>query len=438
MTSSPFRGAIFTRAGELRTGAGDRLSTPPVPEQDASVAISRPLTVRSENGRTDMTKTVLDSDNLAMKIETIAVHAGHQPDVATGAVTPPIHLSTTFEREPDLGFRGGHLYTRYSNPNRLALETCLASLEGGGAAAAFASGSAATSAVFQSLEPDAHILLPRDAYYGSIKIARDIFGRWRLRHTLVDMADLAAVERAITPATRLIWIETPSNPLVRVVDIAALTRLARHTGAWSVVDNTWATPVLQRPLQLGADLVMHSTTKYLGGHSDVLGGALVAASEDHPLFALARGVQQMAGAVPSPFESWLLMRGIRTLPWRVRGMTANAERIAAFLEGHRRVEAVHYPGLRSHHAFEIASRQMSAPGAMLSFQVRGGRDAAIAMSNRLRLFTRATSLGGTESLIEHRHSIEGTDTLAPDNLLRVSVGLEHHEDLIEDLDRALG
>ena len=373
-----------------------------------------------------------------MRIETIAVHAGHQPDAATAAVTPPIHLSTTFEREPDLGFRGGHLYTRYSNPNRLSLEACLAGLEGGGAAAAFASGSAATSAVFQSLEPDAHVLLPRDAYYGSIKIARDIFGRWRLRHTLVDMADLSAVERAITPATRLVWIETPSNPLVRVVDIAALARLAKQAGAWSVVDNTWATPVLQRPLHLGADLVMHSTTKYLGGHSDVLGGALVAASEDHPLFTLVRGVQQMAGAVPSPFECWLLMRGIRTLPWRVRAMTENARRVATFLDGDRRVEAVHYPGLRSHHAFDIASRQMSAPGAMLSFQVRGGRDAAIAMSNRLQLFTRATSLGGTESLIEHRHSIEGPDTLAPENLLRVSVGLEHHDDLIEDLDRALG
>jgi cystathionine gamma-synthase len=373
-----------------------------------------------------------------MRIETIAVHAGHHPDPATGAVTPPIHLSTTFEREPDLSFRAGHLYTRYSNPTRVSLETCLAQLEGGGAAAAFASGSAATSAILQTLEPDAHVLLPRDAYYGSIKLARDVFGRWRLQCSLVDMADLSAVERAITPRTKVVWIETPSNPLVRVVDIAAICAVAKKAGAWTVVDNTWATPVLQQPLALGADVVMHSMTKYLGGHSDVLAGALVARSEDAPLFAAVRGVQQMGGAVPSPFECWLVLRGVRTLPWRVRGMTANAVRLAEFLSQHGRVETVHYPGLRSHHGYDVARKQMSAPGAMLSFQVKGGRDAAIAMSNRLRLVTRATSLGGTETLIEHRQSVEGPDTLAPDNLLRMSVGLEHVDDLIEDLDQALG
>jgi cystathionine gamma-synthase len=372
-----------------------------------------------------------------MRFETLAVHAGHVPDVTTGAVTPPIHLSTTFEREQDLSLRGGLLYTRYANPNRLALESCLAQLEGGGAAACFSSGSAATMAVFQSLEPEAHVLLPEDAYYGSIKLARDIFGPWRLRYTLVDMSDPSNVERAITTATRVVWVETPSNPLVRVVDIAAIARLARQAGAWSVVDNTWATPVLQRPLELGADIVMHSTTKYLGGHSDVLGGALVARSEDHQLFARARAVQQAGGAVPSPFECWLTSRGIRTLPWRVRGMTGNAGRIAEFLEQHPRVDVAHYPGLASHHAHALAARQMSAPGAMLSFQVRGGRDAAIAVTNRLRLVTRATSLGGTESLIEHRQTVEGPDTRTPDNLLRMSVGLEHVDDLLEDLDQAL-
>ena len=372
-----------------------------------------------------------------MRIETIAVHAGHTTDVPTGAVTPPIHLSTTFEREPDLNFRGGHLYARYSNPNRQALESCLAQLEGGGATACFASGSAATTAVLQALEPDAHILLPEDAYYGTVKIARDIFGPWRLKYTPVDMTNPANVERAINKSTRLVWIETPSNPLVRVVDIAAIAKLARQAGAWSVVDNTWATPVLQRPLALGADLVMHSTTKYLGGHSDVLGGALVAPSEDHALFTKVRGIQQMGGAVPSPFECWLAMRGIRTLPWRVRGMTENAKRVAEFLAFHRKVEAVHYPGLTSHPGNAVARQQMSAPGAMLSFQVRGGRDASIDMSNRLKVFTRATSLGGTESLIEHRHSVEGPDTRSPENLLRVSVGLEHADDLIEDLDQAL-
>lgn len=372
-----------------------------------------------------------------MRLETIAVHAGHAPDPTTGAVTPPIHLSTTFERDPDLSYRGGHLYARYSNPNRLGLEACLAQLEGGSAAACFASGSAATSAVLQSLEPDAHIVLPEDAYYGTIKLARDVFGPWRLTFSAVDMTDVANVERAITGRTRVVWVESPSNPLVRVVDIAAVARVAKQAGAWVVVDNTWATPVLQRPLSLGADLVMHSTTKYLGGHSDVLGGALVAREETHPLFAKARAVQQYGGAVPSPFECWLTMRGIRTLPWRVRAQTANAGRVAEFLEAHARVEAVHYPGLAANPAYELARRQMSAPGAMLSFQVRGGREASIAFTNRLQLFTRATSLGGTESLIEHRQSVEGPDTRAPDNLLRVSVGLEHADDLLEDLDQAL-
>ena len=372
-----------------------------------------------------------------MRLETIAVHAGHTPDATTGAVTPPIHLSTTFEREPDLSFRAGHLYTRYSNPNRIALETAIAQLEGGGAAACFASGSAATMSVLQALEPESHLLLPEDAYYGTIKLARDVFGPWKLRYTPVDMSSPANVERAITKQTRIVWMETPSNPLVRVVDIAAIARVARQAGAWSVVDNTWATPVLQRPLALGADIVMHSTTKYLGGHSDVLGGSLVAQREDHPLFARIRMIQQAGGAVPSPFECWLAARGIRTLPWRVRGMTENAKGLASFLAQHPKVEAVHYPGLASHAGHEIAKTQMSGPGAMLSLQVRGGRDASIAMSNRLKIVTRATSLGGTETLIEHRHSIEGPDTRAPENLLRVSVGLEHVDDLIEDFAQAL-
>jgi cystathionine gamma-synthase len=372
-----------------------------------------------------------------MRIETIAVHAGHEPDAATGAVTPAIHLSTTFEREPDLSFRGGTIYSRNANPNRQSLEACLAQLEGGGAAACYSSGSAATTAVFQSLEADAHVLLPRDAYYGSIKIVRDLFGPWKLRYDAIDMTDVKNVERAITKNTKVVWLETPSNPLVRVVDIAAVVKVAKQAGAYVVVDNTWATPVLQRPLELGADLVMHSTTKYLGGHSDVLGGALVGKDETHPLFAKVRAVQATGGAVPSPFECWLTHRGIRTLPWRVRAQTENAKRIADFLASHKKVEAVHYPGLKSHHAYDVAKRQMSAPGAMLSLQVRGNRDAAIGMTNKLKLITRATSLGGTETLIEHRQSVEGPDTLAPENLLRMSVGLEHADDLIEDLDQAL-
>jgi cystathionine gamma-synthase len=313
----------------------------------------------------------------------------------------------------------------------------MAQLEGGGAAACFASGSAATSAILQSLEPDAHIVLPEDAYYGTIKLTRDIFKSWRLTYSVADMSDVANLERAITKATRVVWAETPSNPLVRVVDIAAIARVAKQAGAWVVVDNTWATPVLQHPLQLGADIVMHSTTKYLGGHSDVLGGALVARDESHALFTKARAVQQWGGAVPSPFECWLTLRGIRTLPWRVRAQTRNARRVAAFLDKHKRVEVVHYPGLTSHPGHAIARRQMSGPGAMLALQVRGGRDAAIAFTNRLKVITRATSLGGTESLIEHRHSVEGPDTRSPENLLRMSVGLEHPDDLLEDLDQAL-
>jgi cystathionine gamma-synthase len=372
-----------------------------------------------------------------MRLETIAVHAGHAPDPTTGAVTPPIHLSTTFEREPDLTFRGGHVYIRESNPNRVALEQVLAQLEGGGAAACFASGSAATMSVLQALEPESHVLLPDDTYYGTLKLSRDVFGPWKLRHSPVNMTSLRDVERAITKNTRVVWVETPSNPLVRVADIAAIAALAKQAGAWCVVDNTWATPVLQRPLDLGADLVMHSTTKYLGGHSDVLGGALVARSEDHPLFARIRKIQHAGGAVPSPFDCWLAARGIRTLPWRVRGMTENAKGLATFLAAHKQIEAVHYPGLTSHAGHDIAKRQMSGPGAMLSIQVRGGREAAIGMTNRLKIVTRATSLGGTETLIEHRHSIEGPDTRAPENLLRVSVGLEHVDDLIEDFDQAL-
>jgi cystathionine gamma-synthase len=247
----------------------------------------------------------------------------------------------------------------------------------------------------------------------------------------------AALRRALKKNTKVVWLETPSNPLVRVVDIAAIAKIAKAAGAYVVVDNTWATPVLQRPLELGADLVMHSTTKYLGGHSDVLGGALVAKAETDPLFAKVRAVQATGGAVPSPFECWLTHRGIRTLPWRVRAQTENAKRVADFLAAHKRVEVVHYPGLKSHHAYDVAKKQMSGPGAMLSLQVRGGREAAIGMTNKLKIITRATSLGGTETLIEHRQSVEGPDTLAPENLLRMSIGLEHADDIIEDLDQAL-
>jgi cystathionine gamma-synthase len=372
-----------------------------------------------------------------MRIETLAVHAGHEVDPDTAAVTPAIHLSTTFEREPDGSFRKGFIYARDGNPNRDALEHCLAQLEGGGAAAAFSSGSGATFAALQSLAPGAHVVAPDDAYYGTRRLVRDIMGRWGLDASFVDMTNLDAVERAIRPGrTRLVWVETPSNPLVRVVDICRVAEIAHAAGALCACDNTWATPVITRPLELGADLVMHSTTKYLNGHSDVMGGVLVA-REDDEFFRRVRATQKGVGAIPSPFECWLTLRGVRTLPWRMRAHSANAEHVARFLAGHRNVVAVHYPGLELHPAYAIAQRQMALPGGMLSVEVRGGRDAAMAFIARLRIFTRATSLGGTESLIEHRASVEGAETRAPEGLLRISVGLENADDLVEDLEGAL-
>lgn len=371
-----------------------------------------------------------------MRIETIAVHAGHSPDPVTGAVTPAIQLSTTFERTPDGALRGDYLYTRNDNPNRRALEQCLTALEGGADAACFASGSAATMALCQALDPGARVVAPDDAYYGTIKLMRQLFERWGLELVLVDMTDLAAVRAAADAKTKLLWVETPSNPLVRVTDIAALAEIGRKAGAHVVVDNTWATPVLQRPLALGAQIALHSATKYLGGHSDVLGGALVTGERDG-LWERVRAVQVAGGAVPSPFDCWLTLRGIHTLPWRVRAQSESAARIARWLAGQRGVSAVHYPGLDSHHAHALAARQMTLPGAMLSFEVAGGREAAAAAIAGLTLITRATSLGGTESLIEHRIVVEPPDTKTPPGLLRLSVGLEHPDDLIADLEGAL-
>jgi cystathionine gamma-synthase len=371
-----------------------------------------------------------------MRFETLAVHAGHQPDPATGAVTPPIHLSTTFERAPDGSFPGGYIYSRDANPNRRALERCLAELEAGAAAAAFSSGMAATSAIFQSLSPSDHVLVPDDSYYVTRKLLGEIYSRWGLAHTTVDMTDPAAAAAALRPTTRLIWVETPSNPLMRVTDIAAIVAVARKTGARVVCDNTWASPMLTRPLELGADLVMHSTTKYLGGHSDVLSGAVVARVDDD-LFQRIRTVQIAGGAVASPFDCWLLLRGIRSLPYRMRGHSEHAMAVARFLESHPAVARVHYPGLTSHPAHAVAARQMAGFGGMLSLEVRGGRAEAMGMAARLKLITRATSLGGPETLIEHRASVEGAHTRAPEGLLRMSVGLEHPDDLIADLAQAL-
>jgi cystathionine gamma-synthase len=372
-----------------------------------------------------------------MRIETVAVHAGAQVDPATGAVAPAIYPSTTFERDADGSFPHGHIYSRSSAPNRSALETSLTALEGGAAAVAFASASAATSAVFQSLAPGDHVVAPTDAYYGTGKLLREVFAGWGLESSFVDMADRGAVEAAVRPTTRLLWAESPSNPLWKVSDLAALGAIARAAGARFVVDNTTATPILQSPFKHGADLIVHATTKYLGGHSDVLGGALVV-RERGPWLDRLRLLQTAGGAVPSPFDCWLVVRGIRTLPYRVRAQSAHALAVAEFLASHPRVETVHYPGLASHPGHEVARRQMVMFGGMLSLQVRGGTDAAMAVAAKVRLFTRATSFGGTESLLEHRSSIEGPGTTTPPNLLRVSIGLEHPDDLIEDLAQALG
>ena len=371
-----------------------------------------------------------------MKIETLAIHAGREPDLATGAVALSPILSTTFARDAQGDYPHGHIYSRSSNPARAALETLLAALEGGKAAAAFASGSAASMAVFQALAPGDHVIAPDDVYHGTRTQLRELLARWGLSHSLVDLTDLDAVRAAITPSTRMIWAETPSNPLLKISDISGLAEIAHASGAQLVVDSTFATPVLQQPLALGADLVMHSTTKYLGGHSDVLGGAVIAREPD-ALFARIRDLQTKGGSVPAPFDCWLLQRSIGTLPLRVRAQTANAQAIAEFLAAHPQVSAVHYPGLTTHAGHTLACRQMSGFGAMLSFQVHGGRDAALAVAGGVQLYTRATSLGGIESLIEHRASVEGPHTSTPQDLLRMSVGLEHVDDLINDLRQAL-
>lgn len=371
-----------------------------------------------------------------MRIETIAVHAGRRTDPATGAVVAPIHMSTTFERDPDGEYRRGFSYSREENPNRQALERCLAALEGGREALAFASGLAVTTAVIQGLEPGDHILASDDVYYGLRKVTGELFRKWPVETAYIDMTDLEALRAAIRPNTRLVWLETPSNPRLRVIDMAAVAEIARSANAITVCDGTFAPPVIQRPFEHGIDMVMHSTTKYLGGHSDLTGGALIT-RHDNYLFERVRTAQKYGGGTPSPFECWLALRGIETLPWRVRAHCANAGRVADFLSGHAAVEAVHYPGLPSHPGHRVAARQMAAFGGMVSFQVRGCREAAMGVAARVKLFTRATSLGGTHSLIEHRASIEGRETRTPQNLLRLSVGLEHPDDLVEDLAQAL-
>jgi cystathionine gamma-synthase len=371
------------------------------------------------------------------RIETETVHMGNHIDPHTGAVVPPIVMSTTFAREADGSFSSGYVYTRSDNPNRHALEESLANLEGGARALAFSSGQAATNAVFQMLKSGDHVVIANEAYFGTPKLVREIFSHLGIIASYVDMSNLAAVKAAMTAQTKIVWIETPSNPLLTISDIQAISGIAHQYGALVVADNTWASPLVQRPLAHGADIVMHSTTKYISGHTDVLGGALIFARNDE-VTARAQMVQTLGGAVPSPFDCWLMMRGIRTLALRVRQQVASAQRVAEFLADHPAIERVNYPGLDSHAGHTIAARQMTNGfGGMLSFHVQGGADTAMAIAARLQLFTRATSLGGLESLIEHRASIEGPTSATPQNLLRVSIGIEHVDDLIDDLRQAI-
>jgi cystathionine gamma-synthase len=364
-----------------------------------------------------------------MRLETLAIHGGNIVTDSEQPVIQPITLSTTFIHQPD-----SMIYSRANNPNRHALEQLLAQLEKGADAAAFSSGNAAGVSVFQALEPGSHIIAPDDMYHGLKNAILQLFAGV-LEATFVDMTDPKNVENAFRPNTKLVWVETPSNPLLKITDIRAMAKLAQSHGAKLACDNTFATPVFQNPLDLGADIVMHSSTKYFGGHSDILGGALITKTADD-FWEKVKIVQRVGGAVPSPVDCYYLCRSIKTLPYRMKGHAEHAGVLADYLSNHSGVEAVYYPGLKSHPGHDIAASQMTGFGGIVSFQVTGVADAADRLISKLHYFTNATSLGGVESLIERRAASEGPDTLTPQNLIRVSVGLEHMDDLLEDLDQA--
>ena len=375
--------------------------------------------------------------------ETLAIHAGQEPDAATGAVVPPIYQVSTFKQDGVGGLRGGYEYSRSANPTRTALEECLAAVEGGRRGLAFASGLAAEDTLLRALcAPGDHVVVPDDAYGGTYRLFARVAQRWGLEFDPVDLGDPDAVRAAVRPgATKLVWVETPTNPLLNIADIAGLATLAHEHGALLAVDNTFASPYLQRPLALGADIVMHSTTKYMGGHSDVVGGALVTA--DAGVGEQLAYSQNAMGSVPGPFDSWLVLRGIRTLGVRMDRHCDNAERVVELLTGHPRVASVFYPGLPDHPGHEVAARQMRRFGGMVSFRVHGGQEEAVAVCNRARVFILGESLGGVESLIEHpglmtHASAAGSPLEVPADLVRLSVGIETVEDLLADLAQALG
>ncbi|MFJ8895626.1 cystathionine gamma-synthase [Leifsonia sp. NPDC102414] len=377
-----------------------------------------------------------------MKFATQAIHVGQEFDPTTGAIIPPIYQTSTFVQDGVGGLRGGYEYSRGGNPTRTSLETLLAALEGGTSALSFASGLAAEDALLRAvLQPGDHVVLGNDVYGGTHRLINRIHGAWGIRNTTVDLTDLDAVRTALqTDRTRVLWIETPSNPLMKISDMAALAELGHAVGALVVVDNTFASPALQQPLSLGADVVAHSTTKYLGGHSDVLGGALVFSDEE--LASKVQFIQFAAGAVSAPMDAWLTTRGIKTLAVRMQRHTENAQAIAETLVGRAGIDAVYYPGLPTHPGHELAARQMSGFGGMLSVALSGGADAARRFAESTEVFQLAESLGGVESLIgypsEMTHaSVRGTELEVPDNVIRLSVGIEDVSDLLADIDQAL-
>ena len=373
------------------------------------------------------------------RFETRAIHVGSDPDPATGAVTPPIHQAATFAQESP-GRHKGYEYSRTGNPTRTALEACMASLEGGKYGLAFASGMAAITTTLYLLEPGQHVLAGSDAYGGTFRLFQQVLARYGLSFSFSDLSDIEALKAGIRPETKLVWVETPTNPLLGIVDLEAAAEVCRDTGALMAVDNTFATPYLQRPLELGADLVVHSTTKYLGGHSDVIGGVVV--SSDEAIFESLGFHQNAAGMVPGPFDCWLVLRGLKTLAFRMEAHQRNAALLSEFLVGHPRVAQVYYPGLADHPGHETAARQMRGFGGMLSFEVAGTGEDARRVASRTQVFTLAESLGGVESLIEHPASmthatLAGSPLAVPQNLIRLSPGIEHPDDLLEDLDLAL-
>ncbi|MDQ1719678.1 MAG: cystathionine gamma-synthase [Pseudonocardiales bacterium] len=372
---------------------------------------------------------------------TRAIHAGQEPDSLTGAVAVPIYQTSTYKQDGVGGLRSGYEYSRSANPTRTALEECLAALESGARGLAFASGLAAEDTVLRTLcKPGDHVLLPDDAYGGTFRLIARVLSRWGVDHTAVAMHDPAAVAAAVTPNTTVVWVETPTNPLLNIADIAALAEISKKCGAALVVDNTFASPYLQQPLALGADVVLHSTTKYLGGHSDVVGGAVVtstAALGDEIAFH-----QNAMGAISGPFDAWLVLRGIKTLGVRMDRHCENAEQVVQFLTGHPAVASVLYPGLSEHPNHEVAARQMARFGGMVSFRMRGGEEAALKVCELAQIFTLGESLGGVESLIEHpgrmtHMSVAGSPLEVPSDLIRLSVGIENVEDLLADLTAAL-